>query len=253
MDSYSASTGANQWETGLPNQNNFIPAMDDQTVYIYYGASGDVPGPNISTLYAIDRQSGNVDYTIQNPSDLFTTYSSISSVVLGGMNDAIVIGNTSYSNGPKQVTDFNLSQRSISWTLGLNAVGALAVADGIIAVPTSTALDLINEATGSDLWSWTAPANHVLTSNVILTMNRVFVASNDTIFAIDRASGQLSWSQYVGTDSNSGYGLAYYNGMLYASGASKILAFGEVPEPSSILALLCGTGGMAGLVRRKKA
>jgi len=117
-------------------------------------------------------------------------------------------------------------------------VNALAVANGAIAVPMSNSLKMIDEATGSDLWTWAAPADVFLTSNVVMTKNMVFVASRERLFAIDRISGQLGWSEFVGSDVSeyfSSYNLAYFDGTLYASGISRIMAYNAVPEPSGIL------------------
>lgn len=253
MNAYDASTGASQWFTGLPQQYYSIPAMDEQRVYIYYGDGEFSPGPQVSTFYAIDRQTGSIQYTIQNPTDFSTTYSSISSVVLGGQNDALVICGTT-SSSVKQITSFNLAQQGIKWSRGLNAVNALAVTGGVIAVPLQTSLVMIDEATGSDLWAWLAPANTSLVSNVVMTQNLIFVASKDTLFAIDRTSQQTVWSELIGTDTPSyspNYNLAYCNGTLYASGWSRVLAFSSVPEPSSVFVLLGGISALFAYKRRK--
>ena len=98
--------------------------------------------PEISTLYAIDRLTGTIDYTIQNPNDVFTTYSSISSVALGTQQDALVINNSNY-NGPKQVTSLDLSQQTVRWNRSLNAVNSLAVGAGTVVVPESLSLSAI--------------------------------------------------------------------------------------------------------------
>ena len=255
ISAYDAKTGATQWSIGMPQQFGFIPAMDAQRIYIYYGAASASPGPQISTLYALNRSTGKIDYTIQNPSDPFTTYSSISSVTLGGLNDALAIGNTDY-NGPKQVTDFDLQNHTIKWNRGLNAVNALAVANGIVAVPLQNSLKILNEANGADILTWNAPAGVSLSSNVVLTDNLAFIASQDTLFGIDRLTGALDWSAVLGADGgyygNQPYNLAYYGGTLYASGATRLFTFNAVPEPSGIL-LCSGMMALAGglLARRR--
>jgi hypothetical protein len=242
MDSYDASTGTHQWFTAFPQQYGFIPAMDQQHVYVYYGSIGG--SPLFGTLYVLDRSSGEIDYTIQIPSDRYST-GTISSVALGGQDDALIINSTSYnvdegSDGRNQLTSFDLQHHTIKWSQTLGAFSgltALAVANGEIAVSLLHSLQMMDEATGSDLWTWTAPSNATLYSNIVLTNNLAFVASQDTVFGIDRASGQLEWSAFLGRDNNyfSYYNLSYFDGTLYVSGADHLFTFNTVPEPSGVL------------------
>jgi outer membrane protein assembly factor BamB len=256
MDSYSATTGAYQWFSQMPQQYGYVPAMDEERVYIYFGSASDIPGPRVSTFYALDRATGMIEYTITNPDDAFTTFSSISSVVLGEQNDALVINN---SRGPRQVTSFDLEQRNVRWNRALHAVNALAVSNGGIVVPLTNSLVMLDEATGADLWTWQAPSNVALTSNVVLTDNLAFVASQDTLFGIDRFSGHLVWSEFAGRDyfGSSGYNLAYFDGTLYASGVRRLITFNAVPEPGGVVLYGVGvmvlTGRMAWRRRRAKS
>ena len=255
MDSHNAATGARQWRIGMPQQYAFIPAMDTQRAYIYYGSGSASPGPRISALYAINRATGNIDAIIQNPSDPSTTFSSISSVTLGGANDALVTAN-SPNFSSRQVTAFNLLNHSIKWSRDLNVTSSPAVAGGIVAVALQNSLEMLNEANGADLWTWNAPNGVSLSSNVVLTDNLAFVASGDTVFGVDRLTGTLDWSDYVGVEGNINgnqpYSLAYYGGTLYASGSTRLITFDAVPEPTGILlggGLFAFGGGL--LARRR--
>ena len=253
MDSYSAGTGVHQWFIGLPQQFNTTPAMDAQRAYVYYGGASASPGPNVGTLYAINRVTGNLDYSIANPSD--GGYYTPSSVLLGGMNDALAIANGP-GFGARQITAFNLQNHGLNWNRSMNPVNSLAVAGGIVAVPLQNSLKMLSEVNGADIWTWNAPGGVSLSSNVVLTDNLAFIASNDTLFGVDRLTGALGWSAYVGVDGavngSQPYNLAYYGGALYASGSTRLITFNAVPEPSTIL--LCGgifafTGGL--IARRR--
>ncbi len=244
MDCYDAVTGARQWFIPFSQDGGPPPAMDENFAYVHFGLSSG------AQFYAIDRQTGQVQYSILDATDTWGT--AAYAPALGSQNDAIVAG-----NGYRKLTSFDLQQHTIRWTRQLDVVDAVAIADGAVFVPTKNWVSMLDEATGWDMWSWNAPVGVTLSSNVVLARNALFVASHTSLYAIDRASGATLWSEYLGDGgSNLEYTLALYDGVLYAAGYNRLIAFNVVPEPSGLLscgfmvALACG-GTMTGLRRRR--
>jgi hypothetical protein len=247
MNAFNGTTGAVQWSiTDLPQQYDFIPAMNAQNIYIYYGAAGYEPGPETSTLYTVSPTNGGIKSEITNPSDITTTYSSISSPVLGSQNDVLVVGNTGM-NGPKEVYCLDLIGQTVKWQAGTSVVNAIAVSNGQVAIPTNLALELVSESTGATIWNWLPASGVDLTSNVVMTNQFAFVASDNRLYEINLATGTLAGSAYLGLDplnSSIPYSLAFYNGELYVSGDSTLFAFTFSPVPAPP-GLLLGSAGFA--------
>jgi outer membrane protein assembly factor BamB len=115
----------------------------------------------------------------------------------------------------------------------------------------------VDQITGADVWRWFAPADQTLTSNVVMTNNVVFVASNDTLYGIDRRTGSLLYDESLGTNpSNSPHNLAYFDGAVFAIGSDRIQtlrAVAAVPEAGTTALLFSGAGSLfLGVLRRRK-
>src|SRR5205823_3254822 len=135
------------------------------------------PGPSFGTLYAIDRSTGKVAYTIQNSLDrdhFYAAYRTTQNVVLGSQNDALVVV---LDNTVVDVVSFDLGAKSIRWRTSMTATGAMAVADGKLYVPASNAIYVLDEATGARLGQITIANGQVFASNVVVTANLIFAAS----------------------------------------------------------------------------
>ena len=231
LDSYNSITGAKQWFAGLPQQHDWIPAVDDDNVYGYMGPAGTWLGG----LWAINRTTGARSFTIQDPADTFTLYRG--SVVLGGQNDALAFERLGV------LASFDLSTRSVRWRASGGYEESLAVDDGILFVRSGSNVSLLRESDGAQLSTWSAPA--ALTSNILVSENLIFAGTNSTTYAIDRATLQTVWSTPIGGD------LALGDGMLLISNNNGVTAFSAVPEPSGYTLLMIG-GSLIGWTARHR-
>ena len=224
MQGYNAVTGSTLWNTSLPIQNWYVPAADASNLYVYMGYASPSMGPAVGTLYAINQATGAIAYTIKNLGD--TGYSPSTSnaknVVLGAQNDALV---ASIESNKTYIVSFDLVHQSIRWQTQVNATGAMAVANGVVYVPSGNDIYLLNETTGSQIGVMQAPAGQNLAYNVIVTDNLIFAASATNTFAFDLLTGTEVWS------TNSGGMLAWNGNSLVIDSGSQITAIASVPEP----------------------
>ena len=219
LDAYQAVTGAKGWFANVNQQYGWIPAADDQRVYVYMGSASASPGPYQGTLYAFDRSTGAGAFTIVNADDRFTRYNG--TVTLGGDADALTL--TTGSAGTTLVS-FDLGARSVRWRSAGNYSGSLAVDRGVVFADAGIELALLNESTGEKLDSWFAPAGHALAGNLLVTDNLIFAQTDAATYAIDRDTLGTVWSTNTVGD------LALGDGLLLISNSAAVTAF-AVPEP----------------------
>lgn len=245
-DGYSAATGANQWTRAMPQQYGYTYAADATRIYAYLGSASFSPGPEIGTFYAINRSDGSLAFSIQNTQDSNTTYSNLASVALAGPTTALAVAN---ANTGRQVVSYNLQTQGINWRTTVNASGNVAVGDGLIAVPASNQLVVLDLATGLAVWNWTAPAGINLDSNAVITQNLIFVTSEDDqrTYAIDRTTHLTVWSANYGGE------LALAGELFLISDPAGVVAFtAPVPEPAGVLAVAAMALAAVRRVRRRR-
>lgn len=226
LDGYNGVTGDHSWFSNVNQQYGWIPAADDDRVYVYMGPASASPGPQVGTLYAFNRATGSTAFTIQNPADVHSLYNG--TVFLGEQSDAITL---TYN---KTITSFDLKDHDVRWRKAGNYNGSFALADGILFAGNGVQLDLLEEATGNLLDKWFAPAGQSITGNLLVTDTHVFAQTAQTTYALNRNTLTPDWSVNVTGD------LALGDGLLLISNSGAVTAF-AIPEPTCAALLLSGS------------
>lgn len=228
MYGFDAYTGNLDWFAGLPQYDDWTPAVDDNYAYAYVGEYS--PG-----LYAIDRFTGNQQFMIPDSNFDWSGWSMNLAPVLGPADDVLVIHDG-------RLISFDLAQRDIRWEVARNFRGQPSLADGVIYAIDSGALVARDELTGGPLWSWEVPSA-VLTGSIIVTDNLLIIGTASDVYAVDLATHLEVWSYPA-----SGH-LTLGDGSLYLAGADGRLIAITVPEPGT-LTMLAIVGLMAAVRRR---
>jgi outer membrane protein assembly factor BamB len=245
MEGYNSATGSRVWlNTAMPQQTDFIPAADANYVYVYMGPASFSPGPEVGTLFAMNRTTGAQEWVIRNNADWTRVSGPMQSVVLasrGAERDAIVVTNPQTG---RAIASFDLAPtaRILRWQKTYDVTGAIAVDDGRIAVPARNQLLILDQATGDPLWSWTKPAadTQTLGNNALLLDNLAFVSSSNRVYAVHLATREMVWSAQVGGS------LSFGDETLFVSNIDGVYAF-AVPVPEPVVPLLIAAAGGLGL------
>ena len=233
LDAYSLD-GDSLWFHEVNQQYGWIPAADDDNVYVYMGEASASPGPSTGSLFVIDRETGQRRSTILHPNSDGTFYGQLQSVMLGGRGDALALTYNAHParDNSSTLVSFDISGQSILWEREGEFSGNGAVANGMIAIPDQNALRFLDQDTGADLWSW---SGDYIFDNVILTDEYAFVNALDAVHAIDLQTRQSVWSVEGLTGR-----LALDDGLLIVSNPAGVHAYSAkatTPEP-------LGTGGL---------
>ncbi|MDX1961725.1 MAG: PQQ-binding-like beta-propeller repeat protein [Pirellulales bacterium] len=246
LDAYGLN-GSHVWFHGVNQQYGWIPAADQNNVYVYMGAASASPGPSVGSLFIVNRTTGVRDATVPHPQSNGTFYGEEQSVILGGQGDALAL---TYNNHPafansKTLVSFDIVSRTINWQITGNFGGNAAVSDGQIAVPDGNALRIVDQSTGGTLWTWTAPG--AVWGNVVLSNQYAFVNAGGSVHAIDLLTRTSVWNSSGVTGS-----IALDDNLLVISNPSGVRAYTAIPEPASFVAtVVAGAAWM--LMRRRKA
>lgn len=251
-----AVTGQIRWETTLTQQQNgWTPALDATNAYFYLGY-GSYAGPQTGRLYAVNRTTGAIDFTIFDSASKMSTYNDWGSPVLGDQHDAFAMNQNVFNvSGNYRLIRFDLLAHSISWSLNGNFSSGMALHGGVLYVANNGNLEARDESSGTLQWTWTPPAGVALNSNVIVTDSHLFVGSRSITYAVDLATHKAVWSTNVGGQ------LALADNWLYIEGpdpnayaTGHLAAIGLVPEPSGLVIGLAGSCivGLFTLIRRRK-
>lgn len=197
---FDALSGNQRWFTGLPQYDEYTPAVDQQSVYAYVGE-------NAPALYVLDRATGLLAYRIPDPNFEWNGWSMDLAPVLGGQGDVVVIHDG-------RLIKFDLSSRAIGYEIDSNFTGQPSVAKGVIYAINSGSVEARSESNGSLLWRWT-PVGGAASEHLIVTDSHVLAHTGTTTHALEIDSGQSEWSYPV-----AGH-MALGDDMLYiASGAT---------------------------------
>ena len=186
--------GESQWFHHLNLQSGWIPAADENNVYVYMGEASASPGPPISSLYVVDRETGKRTATILHPSSDRALWGYLQNVILGGQQDAFAVTASTTRDGQRGriLVRFDLEAEQVSWEVVGNFSGNAALANGIIAIPDGDRLRVLDQETGEDLWSWSNGTE--VSGNVILTEDYAFVNTEAGVNAIHLKGQQSVWS-----------------------------------------------------------
>ena len=238
LDAYSLN-GESEWFHKVNQQYGWIPAADDENVYVYMGYGSASPGPSIGSLFVIDRATGERRSTILHPTSYLRLSGQLQSVMLGGHDDALAL---TYNAHPtiedsRTLVSFDISGESISWEVDGDFSGNPAVANDVVAIPDEDVLRFLDRETGADLWAWSGGS---VSGNVILTDDYAFVNASGGVHAIDLETQQSVWSVDDLTGS-----LALDDGLLVISNPDGIYAYTaavSTPEPLGVGGLLAVSG-----------
>ena len=208
---FDAFTGAQQWYAGLPQYDEWTPAVDGDFVYAYVGEYQ--PG-----LYILDRASGALVDKIPDPDFGWNGWSMRLAPVVGAHSDVIAIHDG-------RLIHFDTASRTIRWELDGGFSGQPAVAHDTIFAIQNGRLAALDEVTNAPLWSWQPPQGQ-LSGTLVVTDTHVFGATGQAVYAIDLASHQSPWSHPV-----SGH-LALGNGILFVAGSNGRLTAIRVTPPN---------------------
>lgn len=202
MYSFDGAKGKQNWfYSGLPQTDNWTPAVDEKWAYTYLGK-----------LYAINRITGKPAFTISNLGQQPQV------PMLGGLNDVFVVDGGMLSK-------FETDTRKIAWqkTYGFNEdyTGQPALANAVIYVGTTQgSLVALDQSTGKTLWAWKNTVKDSVINNVVATKSHVFFTTANKVYAVDLKTRQNVWSYPA-----SGH-LALGESALYiASANGKLTAF----------------------------
>lgn len=153
------------------------PAVDANHVYYY---SGD--------LDVIDRATGKIVKTIQDPFWQWNGYSYGGTPMLGSNNHVIAYsgnGQGTYSVAFPLV-DYDIAAGTHRWRTASGYNNIPAVANGVVYAATNqvSQFDAIDELTGKVLWSWPLPPGEQFVGNTVVTDTLAFVSTNVAVYAI---------------------------------------------------------------------
>jgi outer membrane protein assembly factor BamB len=244
MYSFNATSGAQGWFNSVPYNDYWTPAVDGRYAYAYTKSSGGTTDQGFFTV--IDMATGATAAHVIDPNfDQLTGLDLHSAVTLGQHHNAFTI------NGNRLLSwDTTLDATHtphIGWSLSDGYTGQPTLANGRLYTIDHGGLSVLDELTGSFLWSWQPPFGP-LTGPMIALDNLLIAQSPYQTYAIDLASHSQVWSYLVSGP------MAFSDGTLYIgdeNGSGVVYAFSTVPEPGT-LALLSAAAAGGWLVRRRR-
>ena len=179
MYAFSTVDGTRRWFKGLNQYDQWTPAVRDGLVYAYTGSYD----PNLTV---VDAATGTEVYRIDDPQFGWGGWS---------MNIAPVLGSTSnvLATQAGRLLSFDLTARTIGWSISGGFTGTPVVANGTIYVVRTGQIEARRESDGALQWVWVPPMGAVQ-GNLIATDNLLFVSTPTTTYAIDLAAHVSAWS-----------------------------------------------------------
>ena len=212
MYSFDAYSGAQLWFVGLPQYDEWTPAVDAGRAYAYVGEYN--PG-----LYARNRATGASALFVPDPNFDWSGWSMGLAPVLGDHDDVIVIHDG-------RLISFDTVSGTIRWEFHSQFAGQPSVVHDRIYAIDAGRLRVLDELTHGELWSW-APDDGDLQGPMIVSDTHVFVSTADRVYAVNLAARQPVWSFPV-----AGH-LAIADNTLYVASADGVLTAFSPPPPVS--------------------
>jgi len=212
-----STTGQQLYFNNMDQTSIWTPAVDTTGVYTYTGG----------IMRVVEPKSGAVLHSITDPTFQNYVYQNGGSPVLGAPGSVFAANyvNARLSGGGigNMLINFKTGTDSIAWLVPGNYPFTPAYAAGVVyaANEKPVQLEARAEADGTLLWTWIPPqsGDTNFNSEVLLTNNLVFVATNLATYAIDRATHQTIWSY-----PQSGRLALSQNGILYIQGSDFLTA-----------------------------
>jgi outer membrane protein assembly factor BamB len=217
MYSFDAFSGEQDWFEGLPQYDDWTPAVDERYAYAYVGSYS--PG-----LYVVDRITGDRVFVIPDNEFDWNGWSMNLAPVLGGRENVLAIHDG-------RLISFDIATRRIGWQRQSDFSGQPSVRDGVIYAIDAGHLVAVDEASGTELWSWTPPGGAQLAGALIVTDTHLFAATATTTYALELLSRDEVWSYPA-----AGH-LALGNETLYIAASDGTLTAIAMPEytPAALL------------------
>ncbi|MFK7894475.1 MAG: PQQ-binding-like beta-propeller repeat protein [Myxococcota bacterium] len=179
MYSFNAFSGELDWFHGLPQYDDWTPAVDEQYSYAYVGN-------NSPALYVVDRISGERVFQIPDANFSWNGWSMNLAPVLGGREDVLAIHDG-------RLIRFDLAGRRIAWERDALFVGQPSVRDGVVYAVAGGDFVATDQDSGAELWRWSAPGSASLIGELLVTDTHAFVRSEAMTYAIELAGRQSDW------------------------------------------------------------
>ena len=201
MYGFNKETGNEFLFKNLTQYDLFTPAVTEDYVIAHTEAQ----------LTVINKATGLTTAEIQDSNFNWNGWSMGVSPVVTGDNRVV-------TTQAGRLILFDLSTNSIAWEKNDNYQGQVTVDDyGIYAIKDNS-LEVLSESDGSLLWSWVPLDNLSLNSQIITTLDYVFINAGTVTLAIDKLTHEPVWTfPLAGT-------MALSNGILYISTSGRLVA-----------------------------
>jgi|GEM_PF-1755179 len=171
MSRFDAITGTRSYFIERPQYDGWTPAVAGGLVFSF----------DRNGLTATNSRSGTTAYQIND-----------SRLPLAG-TPVVTAANRVLGTTPSSVFAIDLANRRVAWMQPMSVEGALAVSNGLVYVPSSSKVDVVQESDGRLLWSWTIPDGPSWLTSVLVTRNILFVSTHTTTYAVDLAARRHTW------------------------------------------------------------
>ncbi|MCM3875125.1 MAG: PQQ-binding-like beta-propeller repeat protein, partial [Thermoanaerobaculia bacterium] len=190
MYGFNGLIGNQLWFSGLPQYDEWTPAVDALRAYAYVGEY--VPGLYIKKL--VDGTDAQPVAFIPDPDFEWNGWSMNQAPVIGGAGEVLAI-----NGGAGRLIAFDPVAGTIAWQLKDRYTGQPSVAGGRIYVVNNGGLSVLDESSHTLLWSWMPPqppvsGTRAITQPMIVTDTHVLVSTEDTVYAIDLTTHVALWS-----------------------------------------------------------
>jgi PQQ-like domain len=218
MYKFDAYSGAQKWFAGLPQYDEWTPAVAGGKAYAYVGEYQ--PG-----LYVQDAATGAPTQFVADASFDWDGWSMHLAPVIGTHDDVLAIHDG-------RLISFDTAQGQIRWQVPGTFSGQPSVAHDRIYAVNGGRLVVLDELTHGELWSWQAPEGGIV-GPMIVTETHLIASTAQSVHAVDLVTHDSVWSHPV-----SGH-LALADGTLYVAGADGVLTAIAAPivVPSPLVSL----------------
>ncbi len=200
---FDAYSGHQDWFIGLPQYDDWTPAVDEEYVYAYVGEYS--PG-----LYVISRLTGSLAFRIPDPDFDWNGWSMNLAPVIGGQGNVLAIHDG-------RLISFDVDNQTIAYQIQQRFTGQVSVAKGSIYAINDGNIDIRDELTGDLLH--TIDISDSFYDAMIVTDSHIIARSQSNTYAISLDTKAVEWQCSL-----SGY-MAMSDDRLYiADGAGRLTA-----------------------------
>jgi outer membrane protein assembly factor BamB len=138
-------------------------------------------------LFALDRQSGTLAFTIADPHSDWDGWTMGTAPVLTHDGDIV-------ATHDGRMIRFDVQGRRIEWEVDRHFRGQATVKGDVIFANDGGALTAWNAVGGTLLWTWIAPGSEALDGNIVATDSHVFLQSASRTYAVNLSTRTVDWS-----------------------------------------------------------